>query len=241
MDYAAQAEELKQVLGLAGEPVAVTYTNDEAPDPGNGRVRMCRALKKAAEGRSYLIDLERSACPGGTWHCGLAEPVSGPARRRLQRFLTRGEKLTASIVSFERMTRLGSPPPSGLADRIVLTPLAKAEIRPDLVVFLCNAEQACRLITLDTYWDGVPPRIELSGSLCHAVVSYPLVTGNTNLCLGDWTARHAQGFAPEVVFLTVPYERLHNLVLAVPECTAGTAAPEMPPDLRSLEAEGDED
>lgn len=240
MDYAAQAAELKEVLGLSGEPVAVTFTNDEVEDPGNGKVQMCRALKKAAEGRSYVIDAERSACPGGTWHCGLSEPVSGPARRGLQWFLTRGEKLTASIVTFERMQQLGSPPPTGLSDRIVFTPLAKAAIRPDLVIFLCNAEQACRLVWLDTFWDGVPPHTELIGSLCHAAVSYSLTTGNTNLNLGDWTARHMQKFDPDVLFLTVPYERMHNLILAIPECTAGTAEADIPPSFRNLTDEGDE-
>ncbi len=39
MDYAAQASELKGMLGLSSEPVAVTFTNDEVADPGNGRSR----------------------------------------------------------------------------------------------------------------------------------------------------------------------------------------------------------
>ncbi len=37
-----------------------------------------------------------------------------------------------------------------------------------------------------------------------------------------------QKFAADVAFLTVPYERLHNLILAIPECTAGTAEAEIP-------------
>ncbi len=82
------------------------------------------------------------------------------------------------------------------------------------------------------------PRTELVGALCHMTISYPLVTGNTNLNLGDWTARHMQKFAPDVVFLTVPYERMHNLILAIPECTAGTAEAEIPAELPQPRSRG---
>jgi uncharacterized protein (DUF169 family) len=232
MDYAKQAQELKDVLGLSGEPVAITFTNEEVEDPGNKRMWVCQALKQAARGKSYVIDAERSACGGGTMRCGFSGLMSGEPKRKLQWFLTRGEKLTANIVTFERMQTLGAAAPTGLADRVVMTPLTKAKIRPDLVVFLCNAEQACRLVALDTYWDGLKPPQEITGSLCHMVISYPLMTGNTNLSLGDWTARHMQKFAPDVVFLTVPYERMHNLIEAIPECTAGTAEAVIPPEFR---------
>ena len=50
MDYAKQAQELKDVLGLSGEPVAVTFTNEEVEDPGNKKMWVCQALKQAAEG-----------------------------------------------------------------------------------------------------------------------------------------------------------------------------------------------
>jgi uncharacterized protein (DUF169 family) len=141
--------------------------------------------------------------------------------------------LTASIVSFERMQKLVSPPPTGLSERILITPLEKATLRPDLVVFLCNPEQACRLVWLDTYWDGIPPKVELLGSLCHSAIAYPVVTGSSNLTLGDWTARRMQKFRPDVVFFTVPYERMHNLLEAVPHSSAGRAEVEIPPEFRS--------
>ncbi len=229
IDFKEAAIGLKELLGLRNEPVAVTFTNEEVEVAGSGRVWICRALQQASEGRSFAIDAENSACPGGSWHCGLTEPVSGPALRGLQHFLTRGEKLTASIVSFERMRMLSTPPPTGLSERILITPMREAELRPDLVVFLCDPEQACRLIWLDTYWDGVPPRVELLGSLCHSAIAYPLVTGSSNLTLGDWTARRMQGFSADTVFFTLPLERMHNLLEAVPRSSAGRAEVEMPP------------
>jgi uncharacterized protein (DUF169 family) len=111
-------------------------------------------------------------------------------------------------------------------------PVHEAEFRPDLVVFMCNPEQACRLITLDQYWDGIPPRTELAGSLCHSALAYTVTTGQTNVTLGDWTARRMQKFPEDMIFISVPYERIHNLVTAVPQCTAGSAELEIPEEFR---------
>lgn len=222
---------LVEVLGLDRKPVAVTFTTDEMESGSRERISFCQALKRAAGGEAFVIEAENSACPGGSWHCGLTEPPSGPAWRFLQRFLTRGEKLTHSIVSFHRMLALGSPPPTGLTDRVVVGPADRASLRPDVVVFLVDPEQACRLITLDHYWDGMPLQVEVTGSLCHAAIAYPVVTGRTNVTFGDWTARRMQKYPRDTVFLSVPYERMAALVAAVPRCSAGNAPLEIPREI----------
>jgi uncharacterized protein (DUF169 family) len=106
------------------------------------------------------------------------------------------------------------------------------------VIFLCNPEQTCRLIYLDHYWDGIPLQIEVTGSLCSSAIAYPIATGRSNVTFGDWTARRMQKYKPDVVFFTVPYERLRNLVAAVPECSAGTAELEMPEEIRRAMEQG---
>jgi uncharacterized protein (DUF169 family) len=238
-EWIDQSRKLVDLLALKSKPVAITFTNEKVEVENPKRTWVCRALKLAAEGQSCVIDVETSACGGGSWHCGLTEPPSGEGRRALQAFLTRGEKLTGSIVSFHRMQHLGSPPPTGMSDRILIGPMEDAGMRPDIVVFLCDPEQACRLISLDHFWDGIPPRIDVSGSLCHGAVSYPIVTGRTNLTLGDWTARRMQKFDRDIVFVTIPYERMQNLILAIPRSSAGTAEVELPEPIRRVfEEEG---
>ncbi|MBM3703188.1 MAG: hypothetical protein FJW63_09460 [Actinobacteria bacterium] len=235
MSFKEQAVLLKDVLGLDREPIAITFTNEEISEQDHGKISMCRALKLASKGESFVIDEEVSTCPGGSWHCGLTEAPSQERKRRLQWFLTKGEKLTHSIVSFERMQKLTSPPPTDLSERIVMCPLENAEIRPDIVLFLCNGEQACRIIALDTYWDGIPPKMEIIGALCHSAIAYPIMSGSTNLSLGDWTARSHQQFDPDIVFLSLPYERMGNLLAAIPECSAGTAKTTIPEDFRHVQ------
>ncbi|MBU1671683.1 MAG: DUF169 domain-containing protein [Actinobacteria bacterium] len=232
MEWKGIAGELISVLGLQSRPVAITFTNEEVDLSAGPRTWICRAMKLAARGKTFVIDAGTSACPGGSWHCGLTQPPAAAGRRALQHFLTRGEKLTHSIVSFQRMQGLSSPPPTGLSERIVFCPLDESPLCPDLVLFVCNAEQACRLIALDHFWDGRPPDVDLVGSLCHAAIGYPVMTGNTNVTFGDWTARRMQKYPEDAVFVTVPYERMHNLVKAIPECSAGNASVEIPEEFR---------
>ena len=232
MEFKEQAGLLKRVLGLKKEPLAITFTNDEVSEGLYEKTSICKALKRAAEGDCFVIDEKVETCPGGSRYCGFTE-FAGQQKRRLQRFLTKGEKLTSSIVSFERMLKLTVQPPTGLAERLVICPLEKTTLRPDIVLFQCNPEQACRLITLDTFWDGISPKQQVIGALCHSSITFPVMTGCTNITTGDWTARKQQGFESDILFLSVPYERVHNLIAAIPNCSAGDAEAVIPEEFQS--------
>ncbi len=233
INYKEQSEILKKTFGLKYEPLAISFTNDEISKGKYEKTSICRALKLAAEGECFVIDENVSTCPGGSRYCGFTEVTTRESKRRLQQFLTKGEKLTSSIVSFERMQKLTTPPPTGLADKVTICPLDKAEIRPDMILFLSNAEQTCRLITLDTYWDGISPKQQVIGALCHTAISYTIMTGCTNITMGDWTARNNQKFEPDVLFISIPYERINNLISAIPLCSAGEAAAHIPEEFQS--------
>jgi uncharacterized protein (DUF169 family) len=230
-DYAA---EIKELLGLKGEPVAITYSMEPPAAAERGRHRVCDALLLASHGK--VIDLTRSssACPGGTWHLGLGEQPTGEADKALKDFLVNGEKLFCSIAAFHRALALTAPAPVGLAEHVVLSPMARAEFRPDIVVFVCNALQACRLVTLDGYDTGIPPRIEMCGSACHQVVAYPVVTGELNVSFLDYTARRTCAYDPEDLLVSIPYHRFLAVMRSIDYCTAGRAKLELPESFRKL-------
>ncbi|HOI70911.1 MAG TPA: DUF169 domain-containing protein [Methanobacterium sp.] len=233
MSYKQQADIFKRTFDLKYAPIAISFTNHEASGDIYGKISICKAIKLASQGENFIIDEDTSACPGGSTYCGFSGIHAGAKKRRLQEFLTEGEKLTSSIVSFERMQKLGVPPATDLAEKIVITPLEKAVLRPDMVLFLVNAEQVCRLITLDTYWDGLSPEQQIIGALCYQAIVYTIMSGKTNICVGDWTARRHQGFEKDVIFMSVPYERIHNLIAAIPYCSAGDAEAVIPEEFRS--------
>ena len=231
MVWQEYSKRLREVLGLEGSPIAVSYSMVPASGGEPGSHWVCQALLDARDGTIINLSKESCACPGGVWHLGLGPRPSGEGDKLLKKFLVEGEKLFCSIATFHRAMTLTTSPPLGLAEYIVFSPLGKAEIAPDLVVFLCNPEQACRLVTLATYPDGIPPKTEIVGSTCHMVIAYPLVSGELNISLLDYTSRKYQDYKPEELFVSIPYHKLPGLVSSIDLCSAGTAQVEFPTGL----------
>lgn len=232
MVWKRYSKRLKDLLGLEGSPIAVTYSMTPATGAQKGKRMVCRALLEARNGKIINLSKETSACPGGTWHLGLGPKPTGDQDKFLKKFLVEGEKLFCSIATFNRMISLTTPAPYGLADYVILSPLEKAKQEPDLVVFLCNAEQACRLVTLANYQDGIPPKVEIVGSACHMAIGYPIVSGEINVSLLDYTARKWQKFRPDDLFVSIPCHKMPNLMDSIDYCSAGTAAVELPEGFR---------
>jgi len=234
MQWKDYAHQIRELLGLKGNAVAITYSMKPPSTSVDGKHRVCDAFLQARDGKIIDLTASTSACSGGTWHLGLGERPKGEADKALKEFLVDGEKLYCSIAAFHRAQALTVPPPLGLADHVILSPMDKAEFRPDVVLFICNAEQACRLVTLDSYDTGVPPRTEMSGSTCHQAVGYPIVTGELNISLMDYTSRRIRGYKPEDLFVSIPYHRFHGVMRSIEHCTAGRAKMEIPESFRRL-------
>jgi len=214
---------LTETLDLKGHIIALTYTCDDIEGASGEPCRVCNALMKAHHGETIALTAKNSTCPGGTWHLGLGDPPSGEAGKALMNFLVYGEKLACSYATFHRMMALTSPPPKGVADHIVFAPMDAMPLEPDLAIFIVNAEQTCRLLTLYSYSTGKAPRTEMMGSGCHMAVAYPLVSGEMNVSFSDWTARPMMKMQPDELIVSVPYYLLPGIIEAIPRCTAGTA------------------
>lgn len=224
MDWKDYSSILKDLLGLEGSPVAITYSMKPAEEGDDQRYAVCEALIAAQHGEVINISKDNSGCPGGLWHLGLTPPPKGDMDKLLKEFLVNGEKLFCSIATFHRTMALTASPPEGLAEYVVMSPLEKAEFMPDLVVFHCNPEQGCRLVTLATYPTGQPPRIEMAGSTCHMVIAYPLVSGELNVSLMDYTERKTRLHKADDLYVSIPYHLMPGLIWSIDRCGAGTAS-----------------
>jgi len=232
MEWKDYAVAIRELLGLKGSPVAITYSMKPPSNSAEGKYRVCDAFLCARDGEVIDLTASSSACSGGTWHLGLGEPPTGERDKALKEFLVHGEKLYCSIAAFHRAQALTAAPPIGLAEHVVFSPMDVAEFRPDIVLFICNAEQACRLVTLDSYDTGVPPLAEMSGSTCHQAVAYPLVTGELNVSLMDYTSRRIKGYKAADLLVSIPYHRFHGVMRSIDHCTAGRAKMEIPESFR---------
>ena len=224
MNWTNYAGEISNLLGLNNQPVSITYSmKPPTRDGHHSKHRVCDALLEASSGETIDLTVETCGCPGGTWHIGLESYPGGEKDKVQKDFLVNREKIFCSIAASHRTRALTVPPPRGLADHVVLSPLGQAEFRPDAVLFICNPEQACRLVTLESYETGIFPKVEMAGSTCYQAVTYPVVSGEINVSLMDYTSRHIPGFHPEDLIVTIPYHRFLNVMRSIDECSAGRA------------------
>lgn len=221
MSYQSKSEKLKEVLKLEKEPVGVKYTNGLPKKVEKGFYTVCGAILEAAEGKTIVLSSETCACLGGIRHIGLSEETSVPGK-----MLVEGEKLWVDMAAFHRSSETNrriAEPPMGLGENVFFYPLREGIYDPDLVILLVNAEQACRLVTLNQFWDGKQSSMEMRGSLCWSSVTYPLVSGNLNVSLGDTSARRMENWDSTLLIVSIPVRRLDAILKAMDISTAGTA------------------
>ena len=124
---------------------------------------------------------------------------------------------------------------------MVFAPLLSAPLKPDVVIFTGNAQQAARLVALGYWEDGMPMQCDPTGAQCRSTITYPLVTNEINISLGDITARRSEKYRDDEMFVSVPYSRLRSMVIAIPHSTAGTGKAVLPPAMRqAMEEAGGE-
>jgi uncharacterized protein (DUF169 family) len=215
------SDRLKQELKLRADPVAVTFAGAPAPRTiaTQGKVSVCQALKLASEGQDVTITAETCGCPGGLVSLGLGQmPPQG--REKLVHFLVDTEKVYCSRMAIHRGQQT-VPPPVGVASHIRFTPLARAEVLPDLVVFLGTPGSLHHLLGFASYWEGRSLKAELSGPACRTGVAYPVVTGEIGLSLLDFGARRLAGFAEDQLLVAFPFHRMIGILHALDQGVGG--------------------
>jgi len=84
MEWKAYADHIRELLGLEGSPIAITFSMSPPSTSVGGKHRVCDALLLARDGKVIDLTASTSACNGGTWHLGLGERrkerETGPSR-----------------------------------------------------------------------------------------------------------------------------------------------------------------
>jgi uncharacterized protein (DUF169 family) len=221
MQWQDQISDISSLLKLAHTPVAVSYAVKLTSTQELSHLMVCQALLLASRGQVLDLSMETLDCPTAVRALGLGDPQW---ERYLPSSQEHAEQIAQTFCETAAQQHLEppqAPPPVRLADHILLAPVDRADTDPDLILFLCNAEQACRLVALDSYQTGVAPRLEMSGSICHQAITYPYVTGELNLSLLDYVSRSVHGYRPEDLLVSVPFTRFQGIAQSLDNSTAG--------------------
>jgi uncharacterized protein (DUF169 family) len=224
---------IKEVLQSAQNPVAITRLKECAA--GNiPKVRICRAILDAGAGKSQIVHKVNNACIGASWHLGFHSGDDQAVNSQVRDFVVQGEKLYASRGALDTLFERMAPVPFEPEQYFSLAPLETAEQQPELVIFVANAEEACRLLALAMFADGIMPRLQIGGPTCRMAVMHPLITGEVNISFFDYTARKLCAVEKDKLLVAIPYSKIPSLINSLDTCSAGRARLEYSREFRAL-------
>lgn len=226
---------LKELLGLEYSPVAIALLKEPIlSGVEEKKNRICRAISDAGKGKVLQIDKKNNACFGAGWHLGFHKPKDEQVFAMIKKFVVEGEKLFASYEALDKLIAQMGEVPDNKDAYFILSPLEKAEFKPGVVIFICNAEQACRLLTLAIFSDGIMPKIKLGGPTCRMAIIYPLLFGEVNISFYDYTSRKMCAVEKDKLLVSIPYHKISGLIDSIERCSAGKAKIEFPQEFREF-------
>ncbi|MGF1507651.1 MAG: DUF169 domain-containing protein [Anaerolineae bacterium] len=203
---------LVERLRVKRQPVAITYCPD-APPPGYqpADVVACALVKKAEEGGRVYVDVDHHDCWVGQYHLGLLEEP--PA------YITSGQYLTDAQGFFTEQGAACNKQqsyslPAGTIKALAAAPLNAVPegVTVDLIVCICNAQQAMQIAGAASVREGTFPHGELGPSACASIFAAPWHTQNSVFALGDGGGRAFNRVGAGEMFVSIPSHHFRYIV-----------------------------
>lgn len=218
MMYTQVAEDLKELLGMKGSPVAVKLVKSQSDIPAGydkmpEKSRHCQFVQNARlKGTKGYASENEHLCKGGAAVLGI-EPMpeniaTGEFYQKLGNFKTpEGAKETMNSI----------PKVSDSYYATIYSPLESAEFEPDSVVLVVNPKQALRLSQAYLHEKGGRIAADYSAiqSICADAVCAVKERGVMNMTLGCNGSRKNSGIADDEVIIGVPVKNLPAMVEAL--------------------------
>jgi len=233
-NWQVYAATFKELLGLEYSPVAVTCAKEPLEAALKEKTRICRAILDSGLGKVIQVDKSNNACFGASWHLGFHQIKDKRTADMVKKFVVEGEKLFCSCEAFDNLVAQMEPPPDNSHAYFLLAPMEKSEFKPELVIFIVNAEAACKLLTLVTFLDGNMPKIKIGGPTCRLSIIYPLVKNEVNISFYDHTARNICKVEKDKLLVSIPYGKIPQMIDSIDRCSAGRAKIECPPEFKEI-------
>jgi uncharacterized protein (DUF169 family) len=217
--YAQWAGTLKEILGLRWEPVAISLIPAGSPLPDvpmpEERLRYCQSLMAARRGVSLMMPANRHACPDGTSILGLTEM---PAKLASGELYILFHKLD-SIAAAQRMVHERPCLEPRSIDATVVTPLAKAAAKPQVVAIAAQPEQVMWLLMSSSYYSGHRHELHASGynAQCVETTLLPYLSGEVNVSFGCYGCRAASDVGDDLMFVGIPVALMPEIVRGLVE------------------------
>ena len=194
------------------QPVAITYVNGEPPagyEPVD--VVACMVVRLAENGRKIYVDANHHDCYVGQYHLGWNPDAD--------EFITEGEYLTMAQGFFTEQGAKCNKQQSYSLPEGTITALAAAPLNDvpegvpvDLIVWVCNAQQAMQIAGAASVRDGTFPHGELGASACSSIFAAPWHKKNSVFALGDGGGRSFNQVATSDMFVSIPRHHFKYII-----------------------------
>ncbi len=201
LDFSALGRQLKDLLGLRLEPVALAFRESAPPDVQRIDAPApsgCTYWKQAAEGKTFYTEAaDHYNCPIGAHTHGIDLPSAQAGEL---------EGLVGTMVSLEyirhqeveTIPRLHAP-----FQVAVYAPLAEAPCEPDVVLVRGNAKQMM-LLAEAARAAGVGHQGEMMGRPTCAMIPQTMQAGHSTVSLGCIGNRVYTGLADDELYFAAP-------------------------------------
>ena len=213
MDYNELGENLKELLKLENEPVAIKWSVKEPRNVKKEeyRSRFCTKLTKAMKGGAFYATAEEEECMGGARYSGLKDIRELPANVQSGAFMVpRG--LYKDIPAVQRSREDETYINPGIFNAVVFAPLNKAEFEPDLIFMICNAKQGMEILHANAYDSGEHGLGADAVPICSSMAATPYMTGKVTYGFGDVAARKNMDINQEDIMVSIPRSDLSRIV-----------------------------
>lgn len=211
--YKELGQELKELLGLEREPVAIKWLSKPPRniEKEKENSRFCQKLVKAADGDTFYSTVDTEACFGGMRHLGLKDAKEFPENVQSGEFLVK-MGVFKSVPAFQRVRKKSVGIESGFFKAMAFAPLVKAEFEPDIIFIICNPQQGMQILHANTYDSGKGAIGADSGAICGTMAAEPYLTGEITYGFGDTGARSFMNLKPDEAMVSIPATELSRVV-----------------------------
>jgi uncharacterized protein (DUF169 family) len=212
------AREFEDTLGLDSCLIGVRYSDE--PDPKGDTERKlaaCEAIDVVRKEKTVInLSPESCNCIGGKYYLGLA-PVP---REQIIRVVMDAHKMFASDQLAHKFLD-NVLPPRGRGSFVVMAPFFEISEEPDLVLSVCNAEQANKIVSLLTYSGQRPFTYNLVSAGCTSLAN-PLITGEIDInFITDHARRRVPNFTSYELIISMPFNKFKEALANIPHAGAG--------------------
>lgn len=203
---------LVEKLRVKRQPVAITYCQDGPPDGYEPvDVVACAIVRHAENGRRIYVNPSHHDCWVGQYHLGWL-PDADP-------LITQGEYLTMAQGFFtEKGARCNKEQsyslPEGTISALAAAPLHDVPdgVPVDLLVCICDAQQAMQIAGAASVREGTFPYGELGPSACASIFAAPWHTQNSVFALGDGGGRMHNRVGTGEMFISIPRHHFRYII-----------------------------